>query len=243
MCQDVSQQIQIPLQMTCGARPTDKKTRAMEDRIGNSAPSPPTKQLLRKAFLAGEMVLAKQYVAPTQCEESQGSPCSLHCGTAWEVFATQQLETINGFWCFCLVLDCFFLYKLSILLHIICDASCSCATIVRAYAADKESKGRCTGRWSLPPPAAPRLFYFIQTFQRVVGPPVCFWKLAKNHIVQGSGRLARAFDRPAGGKATTVPKKILARCGMLQAVGQGYLIFRKRHRFQKQNQNTTKHMP
>ena len=133
MCQDVSQQIESPLQMTCGARPTDKKTRAMEDRIGNSAQSPSTKQLLRKVFLAGEMVLAKQYVAPTQCEESQGSPCSLHCGTAWEVFATHQLETINGFLCFCLVLDCFFLYKLSFLLHIICDASCSCAAIVRAY--------------------------------------------------------------------------------------------------------------
>ena len=108
MCQDVSQQIESPPHITCGARPTDKKTRAMEDRIGNSAPSPPTKQLLRKVFLAGEMVLAKQYIAPTQCEESQGSPCSLHCGTAWEVFATHQLETINGFLCFCLGLDCFF---------------------------------------------------------------------------------------------------------------------------------------
>ena len=229
--------------MTCGARPADKQARAMEDRIGNSAPSPPTKQLLRKVFLAGEMVLAKQYVAPTQCEESQGSPCSLHCGTAWEVFATHQLETINGFLCFCLVLDCFFLHKLSILLHIICDTSCSCAAIVRAYATDKESKGRGTGRSNLPPRAAPRLFYFIQTFQGVAGPPVCFWKLAKNHIVHGTSRVVGGFARLIGGRAPTVPKKILARCGMLQAFAQGYLIFRERHRFQKQNQNTMNHMP
>ena len=52
------------------------------------------------------------------------------------------------------------------------------------------------------------------------------------------------------GQAPTVPKKILARCGMLQHAAacfkllvKGTIIFRKRHRFQKPDQNTVNHMP
>ena len=51
-------------------------------------------------------------------------------------------------------------------------------------------------------------------------------------------------------QAPTVPKKILAHCGMLRHAAtcfklliKGTSIFRKRHRFQKPDQNTVNHMP
>ena len=51
-------------------------------------------------------------------------------------------------------------------------------------------------------------------------------------------------------QAPTVPKKILARCGMLRHAAacfrllvKGTIIFQKRHRFQKPDQNTVNHMP
>ena len=47
-------------------------------------------------------------------------------------------------------------------------------------------------------------------------------------------------------QAPTVPKKILARCGMLacfKLLVKGTIIFRKRHKFKKADQNTVNHMP
>ena len=85
------------------------------------------------------------------------------CDSMTGVCKASKLKQLKKKWPFVFLLGnrLFFWYKLSTLLHIVCAAYCSCAALVCACAADKESKQRYTGRSNLPPATGPILVLML----------------------------------------------------------------------------------